>query len=186
MIIKAVRGLEPFDWTVPAEVVNDQNIFTDEDLYAGDNTLDLSKEPTILKKREMRDILQMEDGSVYQGEWDIDSNQRDGRGVLIWPDGSRYEGHWKDDLMNGYGRLVKAQNTIYEGYWKGGKAHGKGYEWNRAKNNKYEGDFNQGVIEGQGKIVAERREYVGQWYKNKMHGHGTMIWKDQRKYTGQF
>ena len=27
---------------------------------------------------------------------------------------------------------------------------------------------------------------IGEWYQNKMHGHGEFTWKDGRKYNGYY
>ena len=56
----------------------------------------------------------LENGAVYQGEWLVNENQKDGRGVQIWPDGSRYDGFWRDGMANGYGRLVHAEGDVYD------------------------------------------------------------------------
>jgi len=42
-------------------------------------------------------------------------------GIQIWPNGSVYEGHFKNNLANGKGRLIHADQDIYEGYWLNGK-----------------------------------------------------------------
>ena len=63
---------------------------------------------------------------MYQGEWLVNTNQKDGRGVQIWPDGSRYDGFWKDGMANGFGRLVHAEGDVYEGEWTDDKANGYG------------------------------------------------------------
>ena len=73
--------------------------------------------------------MPLADGSIYQGEWDVVINMKDGKGVQIWPDGSRYDGQWKDDMAEGYGRFIQnSTNIVYEGYWKEDKKHGKGLE----------------------------------------------------------
>jgi len=65
-----------------------------------------SKSTRQTPKRELRPLTPMGNGFVYQGEWSIITNQRDGRGVQIWPNGSRYDGWWLNDSASGYGRLV--------------------------------------------------------------------------------
>ena len=46
------------------------------------------------KIHEIREMVTLEDKSIYEGEWDKDRNTIDGRGVKIWPDGTRYDGTW--------------------------------------------------------------------------------------------
>ena len=48
--------------------------------------------------RELRPITTLENGAIYQGEWNVETNQKDRRGVQIWPDGSRYDGFWKNGV----------------------------------------------------------------------------------------
>jgi hypothetical protein len=68
----------------------------------------------------------LENGAKYKGQWNIDSNERDGRGVQVCVDGSMYEGHWKRDKANGRGRLIHADGDVYEGDWVDDKAEGYG------------------------------------------------------------
>jgi hypothetical protein len=44
------------------------------------------------KKREKREEVRFDDGTVYEGEWRED--KKDGYGVQSWSNGIRYEGDW--------------------------------------------------------------------------------------------
>ena len=66
-------------------------------------------------EREMRQIVTLDNNSIYQGEWNKKTNQKDGRGIQIWPDGSRYDGFWKNDIAQGHGRLIHVKGDVYEG-----------------------------------------------------------------------
>jgi hypothetical protein len=68
----------------------------------------------------------MENGAIFQGEWDTVSNLRDGRGIVIWKNGSRYDGYFKNGKANGYGRIIHAEGDVYEGNWSDDKVHGYG------------------------------------------------------------
>ena len=57
------------------------------------------------------------DGSYYEGEWNIETNQRHGRGFHTRFDCSIYEGYWKNDMANGRGRLIYSNGDVYEGQW---------------------------------------------------------------------
>ena len=46
--------------------------------------------------------------------------------ILRWQDGSIYEGYWKDNMANGYGRLIHSDGDVYEGEWNNDKAEGQG------------------------------------------------------------
>jgi hypothetical protein len=45
------------------------------------------------------------------------TKERDGCGMQIWSDLSVYEGTWKNDLRNGTGRMILADDTLYLGEW---------------------------------------------------------------------
>ena len=95
-------------------------------------------EPGIVK--ESRNMMVLQDGAQYEGEWNLHTDHRHGRGYQIWSDGSIYEGYWKVDKANGRGRLIHADGDIYDGYWKDDKAHGFG-EYTHTDGAKYEGEW---------------------------------------------
>ncbi|CDW88864.1 morn repeat protein [Stylonychia lemnae] len=80
--------------------------------------------------RVFRPLVEYTDGTMYQGEFDIVTNQRDGRGRLIYSNGSVYDGLWKNNEKNGYGRKISGdeqwQGVYYIGEFKDGKYHGYG------------------------------------------------------------
>jgi len=110
-VLEEIQSLELFDWT-----------------------LDGDENPN----RELRSIVEMENGAIYQGEWDSQSNLRDGRGIVIWSNGSRYDGFFLNGKANGRGRIVHAEGDYYEGNWYDDKVHGYGVQ--QTKNgSRYEG-----------------------------------------------
>ncbi|MCB1324918.1 MAG: hypothetical protein H7A21_18175 [Spirochaetales bacterium] len=51
----------------------------------------------------------------------------------------------------------------------------------------YEGDFVDGVLEGQGIMLwADGRRYEGEWRNGRQEGQGTMTWPDGRRYEGEW
>ena len=50
---------------------------------------------------EKRPLVNFEDLSQYEGEWNMKTNERHGRGWQIWDDGSIYEGWWANGEANG-------------------------------------------------------------------------------------
>ena len=68
-----------------------------------------------------------------------------------------------------------------------GKSHGKGKIYNKNGNIIYDGDFVNGLFEGDGKFIYENGEYyIGQWLNGKKHGKGKYIWENGNYYIGQF
>lgn len=45
-------------------------------------------------KRVTKPVTLLDNKTKYEGQWNEDTNERDGMGVLLWPDGSIYEGWW--------------------------------------------------------------------------------------------
>lgn len=52
----------------------------------------------------------------------------------------------------------------------------------------YEGQFNDGEIQGHGyrRWASTRNEYTGQFVKGEMTGHGVMAYGDGSRYEGQW
>lgn len=90
----------------------------------------------------MREMVMLENGAQYQGEWLVDSQIRQGRGTQIWPDGSMYEGYWYDSKANGKGRLIHADGDVYSGQWQDDKAHGIGV-YSHLDGARYEGSWKE-------------------------------------------
>ena len=113
--------------------------------------------------RRNRPLFTLENGAMYEGEWNESTNKRDGKGSQVWADGSLYEGYWKNDKANGKGRLIHADGDVYEGEWRDDKAHGQG---------KY--------------MHTDGAEYEGQWKEDKQHGKGKETWPDGAQYEGDY
>lgn len=84
-----------------------------------------------VKEIESKDLIKkpvgiLENGSRYEGQWNVKSGKREGFGVQVWADGSMYEGMFYHDRVNGKGRLIHANGDYYEGEWKNDEAHGEG------------------------------------------------------------
>lgn len=46
--------------------------------------------------------------------------------MFRWENGSFYEGKWKDNMRNGYGKMISTSGKIYEGNFVNNKKEGKG------------------------------------------------------------
>ena len=147
--------------------------------------------------------------SVYIGQWNIKTKQKEGKGCQLWQDGSKYEGYWRNNMANGQGRLVHCNGDIYEGHWKDDKASGPGKclhadgSWytgmwqNDVKHGQgteqwsdgsiYEGGFLNGIKWGKGMFSwPDGNSYEGEFKSDQFEGSGVYIWSDGRRYKGEW
>ena len=97
-------------------------------------------------------------------------------------------------LINSIVLLISSKKIVYKngeyyiGQWLNGLRHGKGKEYYKNGNIKYEGDFCNGKFEGNGKYIWNDGEYyVGQFLNNLRHGKGKEYYKDGIiKYEGDY
>lgn len=116
---------------------------------------DYGKVPAETNPLESRNMIVLENGAKYQGEWIKGTEVRQGKGIQIWSDGSKYEGWWKNNKANGKGRLIHADGDVFEGQWKDDKAHGFGV---------------YSHLDG--------AKYEGEWQEDRQHGKGVETWPD--------
>jgi clan AA aspartic protease (TIGR02281 family) len=114
-------------------------------------------------------IMQVEDYKLYTNttySGCVNENQEyHGEGVLLMVNetaSSTYDGCWKNGKKNGYGEF-KNNEIWYKGDWKNGKMHGEGYLIVFKK--PYNGIHDW--------------SYDGEFYKNEMHGQGTLAKKNE-------
>lgn len=151
--------------------------------------------------------VQLPDGRIYEGEWDLSSKLPSGFGTIIYADHSKYAGHLINGKKSGKGRLIKLDGEYFEGYfqndayegvgilnkanglvYKGsfvnGKEHGEGiieYEGEVV----YKGEFDAGAKHGKGYLkIAEGSSYCGEFVNNCMEGQGVYDWEDGKRYEG--
>ena len=152
--------------------------------------------------------LQLDDGSIYEGEWDKSGNKH-GKGTLITGDGSKVVGCFKKGLLEGLGRMIQSTGLVYEGEFKDGKLNGNGkvqgkhggkFDGNLRDGKlhgygeeawpdgmKYEGNYELGQRQGFGKLtLGDGSTYEGEFYQDKMHGKGKHAWKNGNKYDGEW
>lgn len=101
------------------------------------------------------------------------------------PSLDHYSGETKNDLPDGKGKYILPNCNFYDGAWKRGKCHGKGKLFLRKENMTYEGDFNDGKIEGIGTILKDARSYTGELKDGLPHGQGVLVHYSTR-YEGIF
>ena len=124
-----------------------------------------------------------------------------GYGTCTFANGE-YTGELVDGVRQGYGVFKFSNYDIYDGDWEAGKMYGKGFYkfYDPIKDkyaSKYEGDFNNGMREGKGKMTyANHDVYVGSWQNNQRTGNGICwfgsgdvfqgIWKFNQMVRGVF
>ena len=102
--------------------------------------------PYIFKKKtsenlEFRPIFKDKNGSKYFGQWNPETNTKEGIGIQINKNGSIYEGYIKNNEANYKGRIIYDDGDYYEGDWLNDWIEGQGvYSW-----------LNIGKVEGQWK-----------------------------------
>ena len=83
-----------------------------------------------LSNLEWRDIVADHDKNKYLGQWDKQTNTKEGIGILVDSSGGIYEGYLKNNMANGEGRYIYSWGDYYEGDWLDGNKHGNGaYCW---------------------------------------------------------
>ncbi len=159
--------------------------------------------------------------AIYTGQWK--DQKRDGAGKQVWTDGSIFEGHWKNNKAHGKGRVIQANGDVFEGEWvdgvinkakytsvngdvyeggwaqaeaegaddylKAGKKEGQGkYTYKEGLNLTYEGGYENDLMNGKGILLfRDGRKFTGEFVDDKMEGKGgVFVWTDGRKYEGEY
>lgn len=77
------------------------------------------------------------------------------------------------------------EELAYEGDREDGLKHGKGRL--RMQGSTYEGEFRKDAKHGEGMLTwDDGRQFCGQFVSNKFHGSAVMNWPDGRRYCGQY
>jgi len=105
---------------------------------------------------------------VYNGGFS--ENKFDGEGQYTYLDdtGRYYKGSFKDGHFHGLGVYSFENGDLYEGGYYNGKKHGHGVLTMNAKGIIYDGEWKDGVQDGEGKIktIADNKEVVSGIFRN--------------------
>lgn len=132
--------------------------------------------------------LIFDSSNTYSGEWEDD--KRNGYGDAVFYNGDCYFGTWENDEKSGYGKYLWKNGDVYEGEWK--EDFQNGYGVYTTKNYKYFGQWEQGWINGIGKIEYYNPDgsikgwYVGNFVENKKSGKGEYHFANGNIYEGEF
>ncbi len=141
------------------------------------------KNIVVFKPESIGGLVQLPDGSVYEGEYK--NGMFHGDGKLIWSNGDVYTGEFKDGLKHGKGKDQLAAGSVYEGEYVKGYWAGQG-ELKYKNGDSYKGDFKQGSFDGQGNFVSQDGIiYEGEFRLSKMNGKGKITYIGGATYEGE-
>ena len=136
--------------------------------------------PTVVKP-----AIKLNDGSIYQGEWDKQGKQH-GLGTLIKEDGSKVTGCFKAGLLEGIGRIIESSGLVFEGEFKDGELNGNAKIQNKS-GGKFNGEMHQGKLQGKGaEQWPDGTVYDGEYENGLRHGHGKLKLPDGSTFEGEF
>jgi len=115
---------------------------------------------------------------------------RYGNGKITFLDESSYDGSWIDNNACGEGLLTSSIGNIYKGSIKNFLAHGYGVFIDKNIKFEYEGYFENGLKQGEGKIIyhdhPRYKIYEGIWNKDNRENKGKLTYTDDSIYEGSF
>ena len=133
----------------------------------------------------------IEDESIgyrYKGDWL--NWEKNGPGIEeITKKGKTeiFEGRFKNDLREGYGKLIYRNGDTYTGYFAEGKRNGHGI-LNWVDGQKYEGNWVRGKMYGQGRMEYANGDWCAGFFKEEgLDGDGKYYNFEKRElYSGGF
>lgn len=135
--------------------------------------------------------IEYEDNSFYEGCIE-EENIRHGIGKFHFSEDKVYIGEWEKDEISGFGVLYFENKIVYEGFWEHGSFKGKGILYNIFPSldseleidfkdlntiynrwKVYQGDFNNDLRHGKGKIdFLNGDSFTGNFKENLIDGLG--------------
>lgn len=135
---------------------------------------------------ELRKETMDENGGVYIGYWNNQTNVKEGYGQQIFQTGAKYEGLWRDNTPEGEGRYIYENGDYYVGNRVKGKAHGQG-SFVTNEGDSYTGQWLDDLYNGKGREEkADGSVYDGDFKMGKKEGNGKFTWPDGSTYEGSF
>ena len=117
----------------------------------------------------------------------LNSHKLFSKGYVLMENNVIYKGYWslKGD-REGYGELFYTDGSKFEGFFQNDIMNGRGRIVN-IQGDYYEGELKNDKANGVGKYIsAERVTYIGYWENDKQHGKGEEIYPDGSRFEGQF
>jgi hypothetical protein len=109
---------------------------------------------------------------------DLKHGKRHGHGTQLYPSNDKYDGEWKNDLREGYGRMIcSSGGDSYVGNWKNDQKSGIGTLRKSSTSYEYYGHFRKNKKHGYGtekigSLAAMDMQYKGFWKNDQKHGKG--------------
>ena len=109
--------------------------------------------------------------------------------MIYYETGDFYRGGLKKGQRNGVGYYYEKQTKMtYNGNFQNDKRHGNGTLCSESKANNYvyDGNWYEGMRNGQGQEVTSKGKYNGEWFEDMRHGKGISIENTGDVYEGEF
>ena len=144
--------------------------------FGNKNQIPLEEEENKIEENEGNNILLMAEDArnyllfinyenIYIGAVSInDLSRRENFGLNIYSDDCFYIGRWKDNMKEGVGFLKINENLMYSGNFSSNQFNGFGFLYDKAKNNLFFGEFNNGEY-SEGIFYNIENEYI---YRGKI------------------
>ena len=128
--------------------------------------------------------LAQSDGSYYSGFW-LDG-KREGNGDMIFSNGDSYSGEWTNNEFDGFGVYeYAASKAVYQGEWADGLQNGNGFY--KCPQFSYNGQWDKGWMDGDGVLTFSNGDrYEGTVHENIIDGIGSYNFANGNWYEGEF
>ena len=141
--------------------------------------------PILIVEGENKEAVELQDGSVYIGQWR--NGKRYGKGRLLTPTGTLMEGYWTSGGLHLHGRCITANGDYYEGGYCHMKRHGEGRFVSADRNTSYHGTWSHDLKHGTGtEHLPDGSIYSGDFIHDKKTGTGRFQWPNKEYYEGEF
>ena len=124
--------------------------------------------------------------NLYEGEIELLTGKKCGFGKEINRNTSIKLGNFYNNNFNGWNKYINSEGIFYIGLFKNNELNGKGIKYDYEKKNLYEGDFLNGLEDGNGIEINNENKYEGEFKKGEKSGKGKLIFKTGDIYEGNF
>jgi hypothetical protein len=127
-------------------------------------------------------VFQLKNDEIYQGGFD-DCLRKSGFGLQLLA-GEKFIGYFSKGKRHGFGRLLKADESVFEGDFFEGLLEGDGICIENGI--RYKGNFSKGMKAGEGREEwPDKTVYEGEYWQNLKHGKGKFEWANGNRFKGE-